>query len=980
MSISLPLPSFKKILLSGAIVVTLIVSPMIPAQAKEVLTPAEQASIDALIVEKNKRFPREFHSIFLENGLEVLVIHDPSAKLSSASMEVQVGYWNDPAELRGLAHYLEHMLFLGTKKYPDVSEYHQFMARNGGYDNAFTSPDHTNYIFEVNPSALKEALDRFGHFFIDPTFNAEFVKRELGNVDAEYRKNYLLLNRKFMYLGRILSNPAHPHVRAFQGNNESLGYVGEEKLREALIRYHGQNYYAKNMKLTLITSVSFAEVSPWVKEIFSQIAPTPTQEGGSKPPEGTQIWNPAGLPKLVKIKPEGPEYLLNLNFQLPSWHEHLLTSPHSILSQILSRSVEGSLSQILKAKGLITHLQASTDDTNKEGLLEVEFKLTEKGLQNWQAVVQDFFGAIAFLKQSGLSPEFIRALQKQGENNFLFITPKTDPMTAVKYSRRLFDFKPGEIDPVEELLIRVDPKPTLDFLNQVSPDKVVVYLSTPDVQGEGVRSDELYHLTYQVESLKSYIAAWSQTPALEGMSVLQPNPYVAENTALVGKSTPSPEEVVREGSLRVWTQTDHSFGKPNAQMTFEVGVPSDLSPQAVALSQLYLRALKRSNSKWIQPAIEAGLRGQTASAPGGYLVSLEGYSDKLPSFAKEYFEKMAAISLTETEFHSLQEEFLKEIENKKVLEPYRRVGERFSSEVWSLEGQPLELIAKEIPNLTLSQVISFSQGFLKEAVVVRALAYGNITPETAAGIAKQFTSVHRVVPKDGFDAGVQSGARTLVLDKGLPRFNQVAVEGTNHAWFQYYQFGRSSHLLHAALELADQIIPTKFFEELRTRKQLGYIVHGQSRVGRIASGYYFNIQSSKSQQDLTSIAEEWISKIPQILEALPATEFEEIRKAVLEAQDQKPRTFEQKQEELSSGLFTYRGDFEWKRKFVDAIRSVQQDQIIQLFKRGVDPQKSRKLTLLVNGKQGAQSGSMPTLGEEITDVVEFKAKARKWSQ
>lgn len=71
-----------------------------------------------------------------------------------------IGSMNDPVELPGLAHFLEHMLFLGTEKYPEENDYSKYLAENGGSSNAYTARDHTNYYFDVSPSALKGALDR----------------------------------------------------------------------------------------------------------------------------------------------------------------------------------------------------------------------------------------------------------------------------------------------------------------------------------------------------------------------------------------------------------------------------------------------------------------------------------------------------------------------------------------------------------------------------------------------------------------------------------------------------------------------------------------------------------------------------------------------------------------------------------------------------------------------------------------------------
>jgi insulysin len=97
----------------------------------------------------------------LPNKLNCLLVSDPDADKSAASLDVKVGSALDPKPLYGIAHFLEHMLFLGTRKYPMESEYKKFIEDNGGYSNAHTFPANTNYHFEVSNEAFKEALDRF---------------------------------------------------------------------------------------------------------------------------------------------------------------------------------------------------------------------------------------------------------------------------------------------------------------------------------------------------------------------------------------------------------------------------------------------------------------------------------------------------------------------------------------------------------------------------------------------------------------------------------------------------------------------------------------------------------------------------------------------------------------------------------------------------------------------------------------------------
>ncbi|CAN0075079.1 unnamed protein product, partial [Hapterophycus canaliculatus] len=70
---------------------------------------------------------------------QVILVSDPDTKISAAAMDVHVGYFSDPDDLPGLAHFCEHLLFLGTDKYPDEASYDAHLKLHGGSSNAYTS-------------------------------------------------------------------------------------------------------------------------------------------------------------------------------------------------------------------------------------------------------------------------------------------------------------------------------------------------------------------------------------------------------------------------------------------------------------------------------------------------------------------------------------------------------------------------------------------------------------------------------------------------------------------------------------------------------------------------------------------------------------------------------------------------------------------------------------------------------------------------
>jgi insulysin len=112
-------------------------------------------------ISKSKDDSRVYKLITLENQLRCLLIQDDEADKSAAALDVHVGSSLDPKEFGGTAHFLEHMLFMGTTKYPVENAYDEFITNNGGYNNAYTSLTDTNYHFEVSNEGFEETLDMF---------------------------------------------------------------------------------------------------------------------------------------------------------------------------------------------------------------------------------------------------------------------------------------------------------------------------------------------------------------------------------------------------------------------------------------------------------------------------------------------------------------------------------------------------------------------------------------------------------------------------------------------------------------------------------------------------------------------------------------------------------------------------------------------------------------------------------------------------
>ena len=153
---------------------------------------------------KSPNDKNECYYDILPNGLRYIVVSNKDIDKSAVGLDVYIGSADDPKEYQGLAHALEHIIFLGTKKYPEASGFDNFLHFNSGFSNANTSLDHTNFHYEIKNEELEKSVDMFSEFFKEPLFKEELLNKELNVIESEFKKNYR--DEKIIYIdftGRI---------------------------------------------------------------------------------------------------------------------------------------------------------------------------------------------------------------------------------------------------------------------------------------------------------------------------------------------------------------------------------------------------------------------------------------------------------------------------------------------------------------------------------------------------------------------------------------------------------------------------------------------------------------------------------------------------------------------------------------------------------------------------------------------------------
>ncbi|EED96030.1 predicted protein, partial [Thalassiosira pseudonana CCMP1335] len=207
------------------------------------------------------------------DGITILLANDPQSKHFAASVSVHAGASSDPRSLPGLAHFCEHMCFLGSAAYPQENEYKQYLAQHGGKSNASTSASHTTYQFDVLAEFGEKALDIFGNFFIGPLFTKSGTAREIHAVDSENSKNLVNDGRRRWQVLKSLADEEHHFSKFSTGNAITLPASADmaEFVRIALLAFHKRHYRPQNMSVVIVGPQSLDELESWAVPRFGKI-------------------------------------------------------------------------------------------------------------------------------------------------------------------------------------------------------------------------------------------------------------------------------------------------------------------------------------------------------------------------------------------------------------------------------------------------------------------------------------------------------------------------------------------------------------------------------------------------------------------------------------------------------------------------------------------------------------------------------------
>jgi len=908
-------------------------------------------------VQKSKSDLKLYQHFTLPNGLAVLAISDPSADRAAASMDVSVGSFSDPASFPGLAHFLEHMLFMGSEKYPDENQYSAFLSQHGGRSNAYTAAENTNYHFDITPQHLDEALDIFAQFFVAPLLREGSTAREVKAVENEHAKNLQSDGWRAMQLQKSLSNPAHPLHKFSTGNLNTLcgnaNVTGTMEThchltRKALHAFYKTHYNAKRMKLVVHSTAPLAHIEAQVRGSFAHV---PTH-GNVHPP----IWSfpvrpPGSKARFIKYVPIREQRLLTISWNLPPLYRHFKYKVASYISHLVGHESKGSLAALLKRRGLIESLSAGAQTDQRYGTsFEVSMSLTKQGLDSLSQVLDLFFQYLKVLRDAGALEWVWQESADLSALHFRFQEKRDPSSVVVNFAGNLQLYPPKYVISAPYTYETFDPAMIGKVMGLLTPGKADILVASKDYTGQVNAKEAIYGTPYSVSAVDAEtIRRWENSKTDPELYLVKPNAFVPHDLSLfkpdlqavrLGKEA-TPKKLIEKSGVRLWFKQDVEFKgknwpvKPRVNVIFQITSPTaDVTARASVLSSLFAMLYTDSLVETTYDAGAAGLSWSMAPSGDGIRLSVAGYHDKVLELLNTVTKPLVACLkanrqcdwANQQRYLSIRDELKRGLENSHKSPPYTRAMQRVSQllekRVWSVDRLLYEL---SLPDLTLDAVASHAR-VLFDRVFIEGFVHGNADEAFARKAMDTLMVNLGSFPLPETDRDLQQIAK---ITRGFAYAEaHTNPEDPNHALELYFQYPEVGIKWDVRSALFGAMAAEPCFDQLRTKEQLGYIVSCRSRplsgsFPPTVAGFAVLVQSSfKEPPALEASARSFLQGFVANMTAMPSKTFQAHKTSLLAMIEEKETSVAEETSRLWKEILVKR--YQWNRQklLIDALKPI----------------------------------------------------------
>ncbi|KAF2140293.1 uncharacterized protein K452DRAFT_230558 [Aplosporella prunicola CBS 121167] len=929
---------------------------------------------------------RSYRVIRLQNKLEALLIHDPDTDKVSGAMDVNVGSFSDADDMPGMAHAVEHLLFMGTKKYPKENAYNQYLTAHSGHSNAFTASTSTNYYFEVaaqsstpsssaassaassaqdlstrDGSPLYGALDRFAQFFVEPLFLEATLDRELKAVDSENKKNLQSDTWRLHQLNKTLSNPNHPFCHFSTGSWKTLHddpLARGVKIRDEFIKFYEKNYSANRMKLVVLGRESLDELESWVIELFSEVK---NKDLPRNRWDHVQPFTENEVLSQVFAKPVFEMRNLDLYFPYRDEEELYESQPGRYLSHLIGHEGPGSIMAYVKAKGWANGLGAGPIPLCPgSAFFTISIRLTEDGLKNYKEVVKTVFQYISMLKEHEPIEWIFDEQKRMSEVDFRFKQKSPASSTTSNLSGIMQKpFKREHLLSGPATIRKFNPEAIKKGLACLRPDNFRMNIVSQEFPGDWDQKEKWYGTEYKYEKMPEDFVAEVKAAAASKpnerpaeLHLPHKNEFIPTRLEVerkeVSQPMTAPKLIRNDGIVRLWYKKDDRFWVPKANVHVTLRTPLVSStPQATVMAQLYKDLIEDALVEYSYDAELAGLSYRVTNTSLGLDVSVSGYNDKMHVLLEKLVVTMRDLEVHDDRFNIVKERLLRGFRNAEYQQPYYQVG-TYTRWLSAERGWINEEYLAELPHITAQDIRHFYPQLLRQTHI-EVLAHGNIYKEDALKMTAMVEQTLKARPLSPSQWPIR---RNVIFPEGSNYiYNRTLKDpaNVNHCIEYTCSIGDNQDRdLRAKLLLLVQMTDEPAFDQLRTKEQLGYVVFSGQTSNNTWIGYRILIQSEKSPDYLEKRIDNFLINFGKNLEKMSDDEFEAHKKSVINRRLEKLKNLLQETTRLWTHVMSECFDFDLVDADVAHIEPLTKSDLIAFFHHFISPHSPTRAKLSIH--------------------------------
>ena len=380
-----------------------------------------------------------FQKTKLSNGLKIIAVPLKNTQAVTVLVLVGTGSKHETKEINGISHFLEHLLFKGTKKRPNTLAIAETLDRVGGFYNAFTSKEFTGYWAKVDSKHLDLALDWVSDILLNSKLEEKEIEREKKVVIEEIN----------MYLDTPMSYVHDLWEKLLYGDQPAGWMISGEKdtvvklKREQILTYLENHYVAQN---TIVC-------------VAGNIDPRATERKIRKYFHSAKSGKPRSKLKVTEIQSK-PENFIHFK-KTDQTHFclgvrayglfHSLKYAQQVLATILGGPMSSRLFiNVRERHGLAYYIRTSSDNTTDTGYL-----VTQAGVdhRNTEKAIQLILKEYKNLREKKLEQKELKKAKDYLKGNFILSLESSDAQVSFYAGQELLE---GGIETLKEKLRKIE--------------------------------------------------------------------------------------------------------------------------------------------------------------------------------------------------------------------------------------------------------------------------------------------------------------------------------------------------------------------------------------------------------------------------------------------------------------------------------------------------------------------------------------------